>query len=580
MALDAIAVRAVTEELKKSIIGGRIDKIHQPEKDEICIHIRTYEENFRLVLSASSSQPRVHLTSTQKENPKTPPMFCMLLRKHLGSGKITGVEQIGFERIVEFTIESYDELGDLTEKKLIVEIMGRHSNIILTNSENKIIDCIKHIDFTISSVRQVLPGIMYEYPPAQEKTPLSDIDENVSVSLVQRGKQMKKAILDSVSGISPLTAAELIYSVSGSADLRCEEVSDINSYQKELYKLKQKTLNNEFTPCLIIESSTGKILDFSAVDIKQYEALAEIKYFETINEAMESFYTGRDKAERMKQKSAGLVKLLNTNIERCSKKLVILTNTLSEAKNKEQQKIFGDLITASLYNINPGDKEIEVQNFYEPDYPIVKIKLDPSRSPNENAQLYYKKYRKLKNAELEVQTQLEENKKNLDYLESTLVAVENAESESDLNAIRSELAEEGYLKRVTAKKTARQAASKPMHFVSEDGFDIYIGKNNTQNDYLTLKFANSNDIWFHTKNIHGSHVIIKLGIDKDVPENTMRQAARAAAYFSKGRQSSQVAVDYTFIKNVKKPNGAKPGMVIYDSYNTVYVTPEEPKDIS
>jgi len=295
---------------------------------------------------------------------------------------------------------------------------------------------------------------------------------------------------------------------------------------------------------------------------------------------MESFYTGRDKAERMKQKSAGLVKLLNTNIERCSKKLVILTNTLSEAKNKEQQKIFGDLITASLYNINPGDKEIEVQNFYEPDYPIVKIKLDPSRSPNENAQLYYKKYRKLKNAELEVQTQLEENKKNLDYLESTLVAVENAESESDLNAIRSELAEEGYLKRVTAKKTARQAASKPMHFVSEDGFDIYIGKNNTQNDYLTLKFANSNDIWFHTKNIHGSHVIIKLGIDKDVPENTMRQAARAAAYFSKGRQSSQVAVDYTFIKNVKKPNGAKPGMVIYDSYNTVYVTPEEPKDIS
>ncbi len=578
MALDAVAVRAVAEELKNTIINGRIDKIYQPERDEICLNIRTFSESFRLVLSASSSQPRIHFTRVHKENPQTPPMFCMLLRKHIGSGKIIDVRQTGFERIVEIVIESYNELGDLTQKRLITEIMGRHSNIILADENDRIIDCIKHVDFTVSSVRQVLPGMTYEYPPERDCVPLTEATENIPLDLTQGGMQMKKSVLNAVSGISPLTASELVYSVSGMSDVRSAEVSDTAPYKKAITDLAQKVRDNDFKPCLITEISSGKILDFSAIDIKQYGTLAEIKYFDTINEAMEAFYTGRDKAERMKQKSADLVKILNTSIERAAKKLIILTGTLSDAKNKEQYKIYGDLITANLYKISENDRVLEADNYYEEGCPTVKISLDPSLSASANAQRYYKKYRKAKNAEIEVEKQLEENKKNLEYLESTLVAVENAESESDLNAIRAELAEEGYLKR-NQKGRKQQTVSKPMHFISSDGFHVYVGKNNTQNDYLTLKFANSGDIWFHTKNIHGSHTVIKLGLDKDVPETTMREAACAAAYFSKARESSQVPVDYTFIKNVKKPNGAKPGMVIYDGYNTVYVTPKKPDNI-
>jgi len=578
MAFDAVAVKAAVTELSDLITGGRIDKIHQPERDEISIHIRTITETFRLVLSASSAHPRVHLTATQKQNPKTPPMFCMLLRKHLGSGRIKSIVQEGFERVIKITIESYDELGDLTEKHLITEIMGRHSNIILTSADGRIIDCIKHIDLTISSVRELLPGISYTAPPKQSApafTEISDIDFDMS----QGGRMMKKAVLESVSGISPLTATELVYTASGTADIRCSEVLDTAPYKSAMLKLSKEIAHGEFKPCLITEAKTGKILDFSAIDIKQYGSLCEVTYFDRINDAMDAFYSGRDHAERMKQKSQSLVKLLNTAIERAAKKLIILKQTMSEAKNKEQYKIYADLITANIYRIEEKSKSVTVENFYEPDCPEVTISLDPSKSPTANAQLYYKKYRKLKNAELEVAKQLEENGKTLDYLESTLVAVENAECEADLNAIKTELSEEGYIKRVSVKKPAKKAEQKPMHFISSDGFDIYIGKNNTQNDYLTLKLANSSDIWFHTKNIHGSHVIIKLGLDKDVPERTMKEAACAAAYFSKARESSQVPVDYTTVKNVKKPNGAKPGMVIYDSYNTVYVTPKKPENL-
>lgn len=577
MAFDAAAVRAVCTELNDKLTGGRIDKIHQPERDEICIIIRTYSDTFRLVISASSSQPRMHLTTAQKENPKTPPMFCMLLRKHLGSGKITGIRQIGFERITEITIQSYDELGDLTEKRLITEIMGRYSNIILVDSSGKIIDSIKHIDYTVSSVRRVLPGLMYEYPPTQNKTPLTEINENTSISMVQGGMALKKAILESISGISPLTCGEAVYSAFKTADIRCCEITDTKEIKASLMKLKDDVISGCFKPCVITEKNTGKILDFSAIPINQYGSLADVKYYSSVNEAMDEFFTSRDRRERMKQKSASLIKLLNTNIERASKKLIILNKTMSDAKNKEKYKVYGDLITANMYAIESSSKSVTVQNYYEDGCPDIRIPLDPSLSATANAQKYYKKYRKLKTAETEVSNQLSENKKELEYLESTLVSVENSETENDLNSIKAELADEGYIKRTNAKKAAKKLESKPIHLVSDDGFDIYIGKNNTQNDYLTLKFANTQDMWFHTKGVHGSHVIIKLGINKNIPESTMRLAACCAAYFSKARHSSQVAVDYTSVKNVKKPSGAKPGMVIYDCYNTVYVTPKQPK---
>lgn len=577
MAFDAVSVRCLVGELQEKLINGRIDKIYQPEKDEITVNIRTLSESFKLVLSASSAHPRVHFTNVNKKNPKTAPLFCMLLRKHIGSGKITAIEQVGFERIIKISIESYDELGDLTTKYLIAEIMGRHSNIILTNKDMKIIDCIKHIDFTVSSVREVLPGLQYVSPPPQDKVDLTDIHETVNIDFTAAAKTADKAILSSVAGISPLTAREIVYRAFSRTDVRCGELTD-SGKNKILYEtvcLARTVRENNFSPCIIINSATGKLMDFSATPIEQYENMAEIRTFTSMSDLLDTFYKTRDMHERMRQKSAGLVKLLGNNIERISKKLIILNKTLTNSKDKDKYRIYGDLLTANLYKITQGQTEIEVEDYYGGG--TVKISLSPTLTPSQNAQRYYKKYNKAKTAEVEAAKQIENAKNELEYLESTLAAVETADSEADLNAIRSELISEGYLTRKVSPKRQKQAAAKPMRFISSDGFDIYVGKSNFQNDYLTTKLANSSDLWFHTKDIHGSHTVIKLGIDKDVPKSTITEAAEIAAYYSKARLSSQVPVDFTEIRNVKKPNGAKPGMVIYDNYNTIYVTPKEPK---
>ena len=579
MAFDAVTVRCITDELCEKLVNGRIDKIHQPEKDEITINIRTLTDSYKLVLSASSAHPRVHFTEVSKKNPITAPMFCMLLRKHIGSGKITAIEQVGFERIIRFSIESYDELGDLTTKYLIAEIMGRHSNIILTNCDMKIIDCIKHIDFTISSVRQLLPGLTYTAPPEQDKTDLIRIADSVKIDFSSPVQSADKAILSSIAGISPLTAREIVYKAFGRTDVKNGELTDSgkNKILYETVRIAKDVNSNNFSPCMIINSTGGKLMEFSAIPITQYESLAEVRSFDNISVLLDTFYSTRDMHERMRQKGADLVKLLSNNIERVSKKLVILNKTIADAENKDKHKIYGDLLMANLYALEQGQKSAEVQNYYEENAPIVKIPLDPQLTPSQNAQKYYKKYNKAKTAEVEAAKQIESAKSDLEYLESTLTEVEIADTEADLNAIRAELITEGYLNRRVNPKKQKQSASKPMHFVSSDGFDIYVGKSNNQNDYLTTKFANSSDLWFHTKNIHGSHTVIKLGLDKDVPKRTITEAAQLAAYYSKGRDSSQVPVDFTQIKNVKKPNGAKPGMVIYDSYNTIYVTPKELK---
>ncbi|MCH5210268.1 MAG: NFACT family protein [Oscillospiraceae bacterium] len=579
MALDAVMVRALVSELQEKLINGRVDKIHQPEKDEITINIRTLRDSFKLVLSASSAHPRVHFTSASKKNPISAPMFCMLLRKHIGSGKITAIEQVGFERIIRFSIESYDELGDLTTKYLIAEIMGRHSNIILTNQDMKILDCIKHIDFTISSVRQLLPGLDYVTPPAQDKSDLTDIENTVTIDFSAALQTADKAILSSIAGISPLTAREIVYRAFGRTDVKCGELTDSgkNKILYETVRLANAVKENNFDACMIVNKGSGKLMDFSAISIRQYESLADVIPFDSVSALLDSFFSTRDMHERMRQKSADLVKLLSTNIERISKKLVILGKTLSDSEKKDKHKVYGDLLMANLYSIEQGQIVAEIMNYYEESTPVVKIPLDPQLTPSQNAQKYYKKYNKAKTAEIEAAKQIKSAKADLEYLESTLSALENAETESDLNAIRAELIQEGYLNRKVNPKKQKHAASKPMRFVTSDGFDVYVGKNNTQNDYLTLKFANSSDLWFHTKNIHGSHTVIKLGLDKDVPKTSIYEAAQIAAYYSKGRDSSQVPVDFTQIKNVHKPNGAKPGMVIYDNYNTVYVTPKEPE---
>ena len=572
MALDALSVRCLAKEINAIAEDGRIDKIYQPEKDEITLGIRTRGGSYTLVLSAGSANPRVHFTDKKKKNPISAPLFCMLLRKHLGGAKIKQVRQVGFERIIVIDAESYDELGDLTVKHLIIEIMGRHSNIILTNDQMRIIDSVKHVDITVSSVRQVLPGITYEPPPAQDKIPLSEYaGEELSLPV----GMLSRALIGTVSGISPLTAREIIYEAFGVADMHTGELTDREKLYRAVEAFRRKMENDDFSPCIIKDNSAKKIVDFSSVYIKQYEGLMEIEKYETLNSLLDSFYSERDALERMKQKSADITKLLGTLLERAYKKRLILEGTINDAKNKDTYKMYGDLLTANVYAIERGAKFTELDNFYDPEYKKVKINLDENLTAAENAQRYYKKYNKCKTAEIEAKLQQKENEFKIEYLESTLCSLDNCESEDDINAIRQELAEEGYLKKAFGGKNKKQIKSKPMHFVSKDGFDIYVGKNNTQNDELTLRFANSGDLWFHTKQIHGSHVIIKLGIDKDVPDSTILQAAQLAAYYSKARESNQVPVDYTTVKNVKKPKGAKPGMVIYDFYNTVYVTPEK-----
>lgn len=574
MAFDTLCIKKITDELSSAVLGGRIDKVHQPEKDELMISVRTKDGAYKLTLSASANNARVHFSDFAKENPKTPPMFCMLLRKHLSSGKIIGISQPGFERIIEIDVESYNDLGDLTTKHLICEIMGRNSNIILCDADYRIIDSARHVDFSVSSVRQILPGMQYVAPPVQNKIPILDAEKMKSVRLdFSAVAAPDKVIMQAVSGISPIVAREIVFSAIGMTASASDELSDAqkNKIEKKLLEFSE---NIEFSPCIIFDQS-GKPLDFSAVSITHFGKDFPMEYSESMSSVVLKFYRERDQKERMHQKSADLVKLLNNNLERLAKKLVIQEKTLKDAENKERYKIFGDLLTANLYKIEKGASEVTVDNYYDQNCPQITIPLSEKLSASRNAQRYYKLFSKLKNAEIEVKKQQKATHEEIEYLESTLCAAENATSEADLNLIRQELAEEGYVKRTkSGKKDKGKTVSKPLHFISSDGFDIYVGKNNTQNDMLTLKFANSQDIWFHTKQIHGSHTIIKLGVNKDVPKTTMMEAAQLAAYYSKARESSQVPVDYTKVKNVKKPNGAKPGMVIYEGYNTVYVTPK------
>lgn len=571
MALDTITIKYLTDELNSLICDARIEKVYQPETDEIMLSLKSFEGSFKLVISANASHPRLHLTTTQKQNPDKAPLFCMLLRKHLQGGRIIGICQIENERIIRIDIDSYNELGDKTTKHLFCEIMGRHSNIILTKSDLCVIDSIKHIDFSVSSVRQILPGLTYRTPPAQDKIPILNFTPS-ALDLSKQGQKPDKAIMNSVSGISPLLARELVFNAVGNNNSDCSELSD--THKEKILNEVCSLLSYPLKPCIIYDVKSNKSIDFSTYDINQYSNLAYKKYFENINSMLDEFYKNRDSVERMKQKSTDLIHILNTSIERVSKKLALLKKTVKDAEKKDEYKIKGDLLSTNIYKIQNGDSSVTVENFYDEELREITIALNPMLTPSQNVQRYYKLYQKAKTAEVEATKQLENAMCDLEYLESTLVLTQNAQSEADLNAIRSELGELGYMKkRIQNKKQKQQTASKPHHYISSDGFDIYVGKNNTQNDMLTLRFANSQDMWFHTKKIHGSHTVIKLGVNKEIPPSTIKEAAGLAAYYSKARDSSNVPVDYTQIKNVKKPNGAKPGMVIYDYYNTIYVTP-------
>lgn len=578
MPLDGLTLHAVRDELTKKIIDAKPEKIYQPEKDEIVLTFRSQGEHLRLVLSASANNPRVCLTQSQKENPAAPPLFCMLLRKHLLPCRLIGIEQPDFERMLIFVFEGYNELGDTCQKKLAVEIMGKHSNIILIGEENKIIDSVKRIDFTVSQKRQVLPGLFYEMPPGQDKqNPLATTGEQISeIVHAAEGEQLvDKLILSHFTGLSPLICREIVYRALGGTQVRVSELgfSEREKLCWEIERFFSEIEHGQFQPCIIIEEN--KYLDFAAVKITQYENKARLEQFSSMCEVIDTFYRTRDLSERMKQKSASLLKLVSNQIERCSKKIDIHNDTIAKSLKRDEKKAKADLIMANIYCIKQGMKEVTVQDFYHNNEEVT-LTLDENLHPQKYAQKLYQQYNKLKTAESYAREQLKLVTEELLYLENVYEFLQEAKTSADLAEIREELAEQGYLQKQPDKKNrTKEKKIMPMKFESSDGYTIYVGKNNTQNDYITHKLARSEDIWLHTKDFHGSHAVIKKGHEKEIPDNTILEGAELAAYYSKARNSTKIPVDYTQIKYVKKPPKSRPGMVIYDNFATIYVDSDD-----
>ncbi len=578
MALDGILLYGIAEELRKSLTGGRVEKVHQPEKDELHLLIRSQGENHKLLLSASANHARAHLTHIQKQNPITPPMFCMVLRKHLTGSRLISVKQPGMERILEFSFEGFNELGDVTVKTLTIEIMGRHSNIIFVDKEGKILDSVKHISEAISSVRQVLPGGVYAYPPSQGKLdPLTqDVESLLGVfSDWDKSVNLDRRIAESFTGISKQSAAEIMFRAYGGNAMQTWDEASRGMLAKTFIDFFDEVRSFAFRPTLLIDD-TQRPKDISPFPYHQY-AHMQLNTYNTFVEALDTYYLERDKGDRISQRTAHMNKVIKINLDRCEKKLAIQEQDILDAQNAEKYRLYGELLTANIYSLPSGVSEVSVHNYYDPDGSNLVIPMDSTKNPQKNAQHYFKLYGKSKTT-LEKQKKMRTmNLQEIQYLESLTEHLSKASNELEILEIRQELMREGYIKRAPVKgkgKLKKSPTSKPHQYLSSDGFDIYVGKNNFQNDELTLKFASGNDLWLHTKVIPGSHVIVKSQ-GQEVPATTLKEAALLAAYYSKGRMSQNVPVDYCPRKNVKKPGGAKPGMVIYDHYNTFYVTPSE-----
>jgi predicted ribosome quality control (RQC) complex YloA/Tae2 family protein len=573
---DGIVAKCVTEELTEKLAGGRIEKVLQPEADEIVLLVRAWNSTHRLLLSASPNYPRIHITQAVKENPMSPPVFCMLLRKHLTGGRIISFGFNDYERIISILIEAANELGDITEKKLVIEIMGRYSNIILLNSENKILDSIKHIDSDISSVREVMPARPYVLPPAQNKLSPASLDPVQLTDLFDKSVQTaEKFLLDNIKGFSPLLCREVCWraSVEGRKRAAALDQAERRALIGALGTMLDEIKSGSYRPTVMYEDEQHtKPIDFHCIDIRQFVYRDDIP---SISQVLDKFYAARDNAERLRQKKSDLYKVLNTLMERCSKKLSIQEDALRDAADRETLKLYGELITANMYAIPKNTKSVSLLNYYSEKGEYIDVPLDPNLTPQANAQRYFKKYAKAKSTYMYTSRQIEESRAELDYLESVLQLLDNCTSLQEIDEVRQELAGQGYIqlkRRTSVKKKA--AVTEPLHFKSSDGFDIYVGKNNMQNDQLTLKSARSNDIWLHTKSIPGSHVIIQRN-GREIPDRTIEEAAIIAAWHSRAKMSVNVQVDYTNVKNVSKPSGAKPGKVIYVNYRTAVVTPDQ-----
>lgn len=551
MALDGIYLHLLKNEISDRVTGCRVDKIYQPSKDEILFTFRTRNGTEKLLLSAKADCARIQFTSAHIENPKKPPMLTMLLRKLLCGGVLKEIRQDGFERILTLVFDCRNDLGDPVIYNVIIEIMGRYSNIIITDETDKIIECIKRIDALKSSVRQILPGLKYTLPPAQHKMNIltddvSDIENAMAASHCQK---RSKAAQEVLQGISPIVAREI-------------------EYGKTLTELKND-IQHPIPTVVMLDGPK----DFTFFEPKQYDGMCQLKTFDDFSSLIDYFYYEQVRHDRIKQRSNDLFKHLTTLKERAVRKAINRQNELEECKDKDKFRIYGDIITANAYALKKGSFFYDLQNFYDNNAEI-RIPADPTLSPSQNAQKYYKEYRKKQVAESKLNDFIAEAEDEAAYLESVIDSLSRAESDSEITAIRTELYESGFLSK-RGTKNNKQKKLPPKKYISSEGFTIYVGRNNVQNDQLTLKTAKNYDLWFHVKDAAGSHVIVTAVKDKPFTDTLIRQAAMLAAHNSKAAGSSNVAVDYTIVKNVHKPNGAKPGMVIYDNYNTEYVTPNE-----
>lgn len=549
--------------------------MHQPSKDELVLHLRDRNGAKKLFLSASANSPRIHLTDRAPENPSVPPMFCMLMRKHLSSAQITAVRQNGLDRVVAVDFSATNELGDKVGLTLYVEIMAKHSNIILVTEQGRIIDAVKRIDCTQSSVRQILPGGEYHDPPTQNKLSLLECSTQDTVDAVfsQSSKMLSSALLGAVEGASPLVCREIAETSGGDVQTACADVMQKMRVADALDKIKQSLEANSGKPT-VLKDESGKPFDFSFFDIRQYGSVYTTAYFDSFSELLDEFYSERDRIDRTRQRSADLQKLLSSLTSRISRRLNNQRAELSACDDKEELRINAELITAYQYTLEKGAAFYEVADYYNENKPR-RIPADPALTPSANAQRYYKEYRKAKTAEQMLATLIEQGEAELQYIDSVSDSLSRAAGFGEINEIRSELAASGYLKRKSnGNKKGLQKPSAPMEYRSSDGLKMLVGRNNVQNDKLSLKTAAKGDMWLHTQKIPGSHVII-CAEGGEIPETTLLEAARLAAYHSRARESANVPVDYTLAKNLKKPVGAKPGKVIYHVYNTLYVTPDK-----
>ena len=569
MPLDAICLQGVVGELAPQLTGSRIEKIQQPARDQIILLLRGSR---RLFLNAGANQPRIHLTEQLRDNPSQPPMFCMLLRKHLSGGIIESVRQEPLERVVTLTVLASDEMGERSRFTLVWEGMPRRANLILCDRDGRIIDCLRRVDLEAEQDRQVLPGLFYRLPTRQDKrSPLSVTEEEFAALLGRAAPDapLDGWLLDTFTAISPLVARELTVRACGSTDA---PVSQGNTLWDVFSWWQQSVNENTFTPTLI--KRNGSLTDFTYGPVTQYGTYAETEIYDSFSHLLDDFYEKREQAERVKQKGRDLLKTATTARDRVRRKLAAQEKELAACLDRDHLRICGELITANLYRMERGQSRLTAQNYYDENCADVDIPLDVRLSPQENAARYFKQYAKAKTAEKYLTAQLQRGREELQYLESVLQELAQAESEQDFNDIRTELTDGGYLRGRGKKQSGFQRASKPREFCSSAGLRILVGRNNRQNDRLTTKDADKRDIWLHTQKIHGSHVILCTG-GAEPDEQSLMEAASLAAYFSQAQGSTKVPVDYTPVKFVKKPAGAKPGMVVYTTYQTMLADPDE-----